>query len=37
MHAAMSLTDFASLVALALGYIVCFAMWWFIFRKGGDD
>jgi hypothetical protein len=37
MSAAMSLTDFGSLVALILGYVVCFCLWFFIFRKGGED
>jgi hypothetical protein len=35
--AAMSLTAFASLVALIVGYVVCFCLWFFIFRKGGED
>ena len=37
MTAAMSFTAFGSLVALILGYVVCFCLWWFIFRKGGGD
>ncbi len=32
----MSLTAFGSLVALIVGYVVCFCLWFFIFRKGGD-
>jgi hypothetical protein len=37
MTTAMSVTDFGSLVALILGYVVCFCLWFFIFRKGGED
>jgi hypothetical protein len=33
----MSLTAFGSLVALIAGYVVCFCLWFFIFRKGGED
>ena len=36
MTAAMSFTAFLSLVALIVGYAVCFCLWFFIFRKGGD-
>jgi hypothetical protein len=25
------------LVVLVLGYVVCFALWWFVFRGHGDD
>ena len=31
------MTAFGSLVALIVGYAVCFCLWWFIFRKGGED
>ena len=36
MSAAMSFTAFGSLVALILGYVRAFCLWWFVFRKGGD-
>jgi hypothetical protein len=35
--AAMTLTEFGSLVAIVVGYAVVFCLWWFIFRKGNDD
>jgi hypothetical protein len=25
------------LTILALGYVVCFALWWFVFRGKGED
>jgi hypothetical protein len=37
MLVAMSFVAFGSLVALILGYAVCFALWWFVFRGGADD
>ncbi len=37
MSAAMSMTAFGSLVALIVGYSLCFCLWWFVFRKGGED
>ena len=37
MLAAMTLTEFGSLLAMVIGYTVCFCLWWFIFRKGGED
>jgi len=35
MTIAMSLTAFGSLVALILGYVTCFCLWWFVFRDKG--
>ena len=35
--AAIGFTEFLSAVALVVGYLVCFGLWWFIFRKGGED
>jgi hypothetical protein len=37
MLAAMTMTEFGSLVALVIGYATVFCLWWFIFRKGGED
>ena len=34
---AITMTEFGSLVAIVLGYITCFALWWFVFRGGGED
>jgi len=36
MLAAMNFVSFVSLVAIVLGYLVCFGLWWFVFRKGGE-
>ncbi len=33
---AITFTEFGSLVAIVIGYTVCFCLWWFIFRKGDD-
>ena len=35
--AAIGFTEFMSAVALVVGYVVCFCLWFFIFRKGGED
>ena len=37
MTVAMSLMAFGSLVAIIVGYVVCFCLWWFVFRGGGED
>ena len=37
MNAAISFTEFASAIALVVGYATVFCLWWFIFRKGGED
>jgi hypothetical protein len=37
MTAAMTFTEFGSLVALVIGWIVVFCLWWFVFRKGGEE
>jgi nitrogen fixation-related uncharacterized protein len=37
MLAAMNMVEFGSLVAIVVGYIACFALWWFVFRGGSDD
>jgi len=36
MLAAMNFVSFFSLVAIVFGYLVCFGLWWFVFRKGGE-
>ncbi len=36
MTAAMTFTEFGSLVALVIGWIAVFCLWWFVFRKGGE-
>ena len=36
MTAAMTFTEFGSLVALVIGWIVVFCLWWFVFRTGGE-
>ena len=33
----MDFVSFLSAVALVLGYAVCFALWWFVFRGRGDE
>jgi nitrogen fixation-related uncharacterized protein len=35
--AEIGFTEFLSAVAIVVGYVTCFALWWFVFRKGGDD
>jgi hypothetical protein len=37
MLAALTFTEFGSLVAIVLGYVACFALWWFVFRGGKDE
>jgi hypothetical protein len=37
MLAALTMTEFGSLVAIVIGYVLCFCLWFFIFRKGGDE
>ena len=37
MTATIGFTEFMSAVALVVGYLVVFGLWFFIFRKGGDD
>ncbi len=37
MTAAMSFTAFGSLVALVVGWVGLFCLWWFVFRKGGEE
>jgi hypothetical protein len=37
MLAALTFVEFGSLVAIVIGYVVCFCLWWFIFRGGGED
>ena len=37
MSAAMSFTAFGSLVALVVGYVVLFCLWWFVFRGREDE
>jgi hypothetical protein len=34
---AMNMTEFGSLVAIVLGYLVCFGLWFFVFRGKGDE
>ncbi len=36
MTAAMTFTEFGSLVALVVGWITVICLWWFVFRKGGE-
>jgi nitrogen fixation-related uncharacterized protein len=33
----MDFVTFLSAVALVLGYVVVFALWWFVFRGRGDE
>jgi hypothetical protein len=35
--AAMSGVEFGSLVTIVVGYIVCFGLWFFVFRGKGDE
>ena len=37
MLAEIGFTEFLSAVALVVGYLTCFGLWWFVFRKGGED
>ncbi|MEY2514582.1 MAG: hypothetical protein QOJ89_1940 [bacterium] len=37
MPVAMDFVAFGSAVALVLGYVVLFALWWFVFRGRGDE
>ncbi|MEA2193472.1 MAG: hypothetical protein QOI73_3593 [Solirubrobacteraceae bacterium] len=37
MVAAMDYITFLSAVVLLAGWIATFCLWWFVFRKGGDD
>jgi hypothetical protein len=34
---AMDATEFGSLVAIVIGYLVCFGLWYFVFRGKGDE
>ncbi len=33
----MDYLSFLSAVVLVAGWIGCFCLWWFVFRKGGDE
>jgi hypothetical protein len=37
MVATIDFTSFLSAVALVVGYVVLFALWWFVFRGRGDE
>ncbi len=33
----MDFVTFLSAMILALGWVACFALWWFVFRGRGDE
>lgn len=37
MLAQIGFTELLSAVALVVGYLTLFGLWWFVFRNGGED